>query len=201
MSTTDQSLPPFALTATFRVQDFDRWKAGFEANEGLRKRASIVGHHINRAEDDPNLVSVYLALTDLDEGKAFTTSDELKSVMKDVGVISPPEFRWMAPVRDAVVWDRELPAFMLSHRVSNFEEWLDGYNDADSLREQNGIVGHAASQALDDPSVALVYHQAESFDTLRDFLDNDELKSAMKDAGVSSEPAISFVTGGWAKMY
>lgn len=201
MSSTDQPLPPFALIAKFRVQDFDSWHAGFDSHEDMRKSASIVGHHINRAEEDPDLVMIYLAFTDMDRAKAFTTSDELKMVMKEVGVISPAEFQWMRPVREAVVWDRELPAFLLSHRVSDFDEWLEGYNAADSLRDEHGIIGHAANRSLDDPAVAMVYHQAEAFDTLRAFLDNDDLKSAMKDAGVSSEPAISFVTGGWAKMY
>jgi hypothetical protein len=32
---------------------------------------------------------------------------------------------------------------------------------------------------MDDPSVAIVYHQAESFDTLRAFLADDEVKAVM----------------------
>ena len=60
---------------------------------------------------------------------------------------------------------------------------------------------HAANRSLDDPSVALVYHQAESFDTLQAFLEDDELVAAMKDAGVTSEPEISYHTGGSAKFY
>ncbi|MGO8870471.1 MAG: MarR family winged helix-turn-helix transcriptional regulator [Acidimicrobiales bacterium] len=36
----------------------------------------------------------------------------------------------MTLVRRAIVWDRELPAFMLSHRVADFDRWLEGYDAA-----------------------------------------------------------------------
>jgi hypothetical protein len=61
--------------------------------------------------------------------------------------------------------------------------------------------GPAANRSVDDPKVAIVYHQAESFDTLRAFLANDKLKAKMQEAGVISAPDVKFVTGGWAKQY
>lgn len=199
----DQSdqLPPAAVTVTHPVADFDRWKKGFEDHEDIRRAVGMLGHHLNRSEEDPNLVSVYLAVSDVDRAKAFADSDELKAVMQEIGVTGPPELTWMTPISQDIVWDRELPAFIISHQVADFDKWLDGYNDADGLRTANGIIGHAVNRSLDDPSVAVVYHQAESFDDLRSFLDNPELQTRMKDAGVSSEPEVSFYTGGWAAQY
>jgi hypothetical protein len=69
------------------------------------------------------------------------------------------------------------------------------------MREAGGIIGHAANQGIDNPSLALVYHQAESFDTLRAFAASDELRAVMKEAGVNSEPEFSYHTGGWGKLY
>ena len=46
-----------------------------------------------------------------------------------------------------------------------------------------------------------IYHQAATFDTLRDFLANAELQTTMQAAGVISAPEVSFQTGGWAKSY
>jgi hypothetical protein len=121
--------------------------------------------------------------------------------MQDSGVISAPEITYMTPVREALVWDRELPAFVLSHKVADFDRWLEGYDAAAELQTAEGIVGQAANRSIDDPAVAIVYHQAESFDTLRAFLGNDKLEAKMKDAGVISQPVVHFVTGGWAKQY
>lgn len=197
MSADEWSLPPAAVMVTHPVADFDTWKAGFDSHEPARRDAGIVGHHLNRAEHDPNLVSIYLAASDIDRARAFVESDELKSVMQDVGVTGPPTMLWMTPVREAVVWDRPLPAMFVSHTVADFDAWLEGYNAADDIRRDRGIIGHAVNRSLDNPSLAIVYHQAESFDTLRAFLDDPELREKMQAAGVTSAPETSFYMGGW----
>jgi len=125
----------------------------------------------------------------------------LRERMQASGVIGAPEITYMTPVREAIVWDRELPAFMLSHSVADFDRWLVGYDGAADLQAAKGIVGHAANRSIDDPNLAIIYHQAESFDTLRAFLADDDLKAKMQEAGVTSAPEVQFVTGGWAKLY
>ncbi len=194
-------LPPAAMIVSHQVADFDTWKAAFDDDEQSRIDNGILGHHINRAEDDPNSLAIYLAVGDVDRAKAYATSDELKSKMAEAGVTSAPEIMWMTPVREAIVWDRELPAMIITHQVEDFDTWLVGYDAADELQRSNGIIGQAANRLLDDPSFVLVYHQAESFDTLRAFLSLDELKTVMKDIGVTSEPEATFHTGGWGKRY
>jgi len=202
MSTSDSGmLPPAAVIFGFRVADFDAWKAVFDANEQNRIDNAILGHHINRAEDDPNRLDVYLAVGDVEMARDWAESDALKDTMASAGVLGAPARTWMKPVRESIVWDRELPAMIVTHRVEDFDEWLSGYDAADELQRSGGIVGHAANRLIDDPDVAVVYHQAESFQALRDFLGSDDLRLTMKEAGVVSEPEITFHTGGWAKRY
>jgi hypothetical protein len=197
----EDQLPPAAVMITHPVADFGTWKAGFDAHEGARRGAGILGHHLNRSQDDPNSVSIYMALSDLDRGKAFASSPDLKSTMEDLGVTGPPDFMWMTPMREAVVWDRELPAMVVTHTVADFDAWLEGYNAADGLRASKGIVGHAANRSLDDPSLAIIYHQAETFEELRSFLEDPDLQAAMQQAGATSKPDVSYSTGGWSKQY
>ena len=201
MSADDQQLPPAALMVTHPVADFDTWRAGFDAGEPDRREAGVLGHHLNHAEDDPTLVSIYLAIADVERARAFTDSDELKTAMRDVGVTGPPEILWMTPVREAIVWDRQLPAMTVTHSVADFDAWFVGYNAADDTRAAHGIIGHAANRSLDDPSMAVIYHQAESFDALRSFLADPDLRAAMEAAGVTSPPQTTYMTGGWAKQY
>ena len=199
--TDENQLPPVAVMVQHPVADFDTWKTGFDAHEGARRDAGILGHHINRSQDEPNSLSVYMAVSDLDRARAFSSSPDLKSAMEEVGVTGPPEFMWMTPVREAIVWDRELPGMIVTHPVADFDTWLEGYDAADDMRASMGIVGHAANRSLDDPSLAVIYHQAESFETLHAFLADPGLQAAMRDAGVTSEPDVSFHTGGWASLY
>jgi hypothetical protein len=194
-------LPPAAVLLGSRVADFDAWKAVFDANEQNRIDNGILGHHINRAEDDPNRLNVYLAVGDVERATKWAGSDALKQVMASAGVLGAPVRTWMTPVRESIIWDRELPAIMVTHRVEDFDAWLAGYDAADEVRRSGGIVGHATNRSIDDPSIAIVYHQAESFDDLRSFLDSEDLQLAMKQAGVVSEPEVTFHTGGWAKRY
>lgn len=201
MSGTDQQLPPAAVLLQHQVADFDAWKVAFDAHEDARRAAGILGHHINRAKDDPNNVSIYLAVQDVEQAKAFAGSDDVRAVMEKAGVTSAPELTWTIPVREAVVWDRALPAFIASHHVADFDAWLSAYNSADDFRLSKGIIGHAANRSLDDPSLALVYHQAESFDALQAFIEGDDTRDLMKGAGVTSEPEFSFYTGGSGKFY
>jgi hypothetical protein len=194
-------LPPAALIISYQVADFDAWKAVFDDNKEGRIDNGFIGQHINRAEEDPNALAVYLAVGDTDAARAYAASDELRSLMAQAGVSSPPERMWVTPLRESVVWDRELPAMQVSHRVEDVDAWLDGYDANDELRRAAGIIGHAANQSNDDPSVVVVYHQAETFDTLRSFLRSDELRTVMKEAGVTSEPEVTFHTGGLGELY
>ena len=89
----DPSLPPAAVVVRSRVADFDIWLAAFDSHEDVRRAAGILGHHINRAEDDPNDVSIYLALSDLDKAKAFSASDDLRQRMQRPGSSAPPSSR------------------------------------------------------------------------------------------------------------
>lgn len=201
MAANNNPLPPAAVVVRSRVADFDKWLAVFDMNEDVRRAAGFLGHHINRAEEDANDVTTYMAVSDIDAAKAFAASPDLRERMQEAGVVSAPEFTYMTPVREAIIWDREVPAFLLSHSVADFDRWLEGYDSAAELQTSKGIVGQAANRSLDDPSVAIVYHQAESFDTLRAFLADDALKAKMQEAGVVSAPEVRFVTGGWAKRY
>jgi hypothetical protein len=194
-------LPPYAVLLTHRVDDVDRWKAGFDDHEPARRAAGILGHHINRAEDDTHLITIFLTLSELDRAKSFTESPELGEVMHRVGVVSAPEIEWLQPIRHDVVSDRQLPAFLLRHHVADVDTWLASYDTAGELQQSAGIIGHGANCSLDDPSLIIVYHQAETFDALHSFLADPQLQTAMRDAGVTSEPEVTFHTGGWAKTY
>ena len=147
---TTPQLPESALVVTTEVADWQKWKSAFDAHEGARKAAGILGHHINRGLDNPNVVTLYLAVGDLAKAKAFMTSADLKQAMAASGVISAPEIVWMKPVLQQIVWDRELPAMLVSHAVADFDAWLAGYKAADAMQKQlNAIVveseaGHGA---------------------------------------------------------
>ena len=93
----DMPLAPAAVMLRYQVADFDQWKAGFDKNEANRIANGFVGHHVNRAENDPNTLAIYLAVGDVDKAKAYSDSDEVKALMKEAGLTSTPEVLWLRP--------------------------------------------------------------------------------------------------------
>ena len=194
-------LPDAAVVITTEVADWATWKTHFDAHEGMRKAGGMLGHHLNRGLENPNLVGVYMAVGDVARAKAFSESADLRQRMAESGVIGRPHVVWMTPVLEHIVWDRELPAMLISHTVADFDTWLAGYKAAASIQKQGGIIGDAVNRSLDDPKTVIVYHQAETHDALKSFIASPGLKAAMEKAGVTSVPQVSFFTGGWGKMY
>lgn len=199
--TDSEQLPAAGAQVNHPVADFDEWLKAFDADEPRRREAGMLGHHINRSEDDPNQLMVYLAVSDIDRARAFATDPGLQAAMEKAGVTAPPTIDWVRPIRVNVEWEGTHPAMFVTHSVADLDAWLTAYLAFDEERRSLGVIGDAANVSLDDDTFVTVLHQAESFDTLRDLLTNPALKDAMGKAGVISEPQASFYTGGWAGSY
>lgn len=209
MTDSEKDLPPAALLVRHRVADFDAWKAAFDDHESARRAAGILGHRLNRAKGDPDVLTVYLPLSDVERAREFAGSADLQQVMQQAGVVEEPTVSWVRPVRHAVVWEGELPATIITHQVTDFDAWLAGYDRASETFMDHGVVGHAVHRSLDDPSLVVVYHQAGSFEALEKYFDEigfglqgeEERDQLMRDASIGSWPEITYCTGGWAKQY
>ena len=82
-----------------RVKDFDTWLKAYD-NEGrkTRREHGLVDRGLARGIDDPNLVYVIFAVTDMEKAKARANSEELKTLMTEAGVESAPEVFWYTAV-------------------------------------------------------------------------------------------------------
>ena len=74
-----------------RVKDFDAWLKVFDT-EGKEIRATygLIDRAIARNIEDPNIVYLTFAVTDLEKVKARLNSPELKRLMDEAGVLTKP---------------------------------------------------------------------------------------------------------------
>ncbi|MBK9981874.1 MAG: hypothetical protein IPP15_05530 [Saprospiraceae bacterium] len=81
------------VMVSHHVKDFDAWVKVYDA-EGKATRAAngIVDRGMARGIDDPNMVYLLFAVTDMAKANARMQSEELKKVMTDAGVDSAPSF-------------------------------------------------------------------------------------------------------------
>jgi quinol monooxygenase YgiN len=191
--------PTITAIVTHRVSDYATWKAAFDADAGARREAGIVGSHINRSVDDPNLLSVYLAATDAAKLDAFFHSDRLKETMSKAGVEGPPTITLMTPVEDKTVKSDPVYGMIVVHPVADFDAWKKVYDQLDDLRQKGGIIGAAVNRDANDPNRVIVFHQAKTLEALKAFAESPDLKAAMQRGGVAGPPTFQFVVGGgWA---
>lgn len=78
-----------------KVKDFDVWLKAYDA-EGKETRAAngLVDRAVSRTIDDPNMIYVTFAISDMAKAKARIADPALKKLMTEAGVISAPEINY-----------------------------------------------------------------------------------------------------------
>ena len=80
------------LMVSHRVKDFDAWLKVYDA-EGTAKRMEegLIDRGMARSIDDPNMVTLVFAVTDMKKAKESITSEAKKKLMMDAGVEGAPQ--------------------------------------------------------------------------------------------------------------
>jgi hypothetical protein len=89
-----------ALIVNHKVADFDKWLKAYEGHAQTRSAAGITGSVVCQSADDPNNVTIYFEVTDLNRAREFTTSEDLKQTMQAAGVVSQPTITFMQSARN-----------------------------------------------------------------------------------------------------
>jgi hypothetical protein len=79
------------------------------------------------------------------------------------------------------------------HPVNDFASWKQAYDDFDEERRGMGVIGDAVFQSVDDQNDVTAWHDFETVQAARDFVDSARLREVMEGAGVAGEPTIWFV--------
>ncbi len=80
------------------------------------------------------------------------------------------------------------------HKVNDYAAWRKAYDDFETTRASLGASGHEVFQAADDPNDVTAWHDFNSLNRAQAFAESSELREAMGNAGVASEPDIWFAT-------
>ena len=87
------------LRVAHKVKDFDAWLKVYDA-EGKETRVAngLIDRALSRNIDDPNMVYITFAVSDMAKAKARLADPALKKIMDDAGVISKPAFAFFTSV-------------------------------------------------------------------------------------------------------
>lgn len=77
------------LIIRHKVEDYTRWKRGYDDAEWLRKQHGITYASVHREESDPNDIIAVHQFKNMKGAKDFAKA--LPSLMEKIGVIGKPE--------------------------------------------------------------------------------------------------------------
>ncbi|HET7000795.1 MAG TPA: hypothetical protein VFI33_05790 [Puia sp.] len=83
------------MAISHHVKDFGVWMKAFDAEgDSVRRANGLITRGIARNLNDSNTISILFEVSDMAKAKARASSPELKKIMTDAGVDSPPTTRW-----------------------------------------------------------------------------------------------------------
>jgi len=187
---------PFQVMAvSHTVKDFDTWKKGFDAHESARTASGLTKMAVSRDMENPNKVSIFLKIADLQKAKDFAASPNLKETMQKLGVTSKPEIIYVDIVRFEDTPAEYKDRIRVAHEVKDFDTWLKVYDtEGKETRLANGLIDRALSRSLDNPNMIFITFAISDMAKAKARLTDPALKKIMTDAGVISKPVVDFYT-------
>lgn len=82
---------------------------------------------------------------------------------------------------------------IIRHKVADYGQWKQVFDSHLNSRMAAGENGSRVFHSVDDPRDVTVFSDWDSIDHARRFVDSDDLKAAMKKAGVMGDPDINYV--------
>ena len=78
------------------------------------------------------------------------------------------------------------------HKVADYAAWKQGYDGAESMRQQAGVTEASIHHDADDADTVIVVHKFPDLNAARAFAGADGLREAMMRAGVIGAPTFWF---------
>jgi quinol monooxygenase YgiN len=195
-------VPMFGAMLLYRVSKHDAFDQAFDLQLADRKQAGIVAQGVMRGVDEPALVAVWLAVTDVARAKAFFANRALQDRIKSTGLLGKRELRlWSNVDVKMEPGKRNLVAALIAVRVNSFAAFKRAFDAKAAERAAAGVVGYSLSQDVDDEQIAYLYVQSDDRARLKAFVAAKETKQLWKDAGVKGAPAITLVQEGEMTLY
>ena len=79
---------------------------------------------------------------------------------------------------------------LIHHKVENFDTWKRAYDDHRVARNVSGLKELRLLRGLSDPNDVVLLFEARDLEKARAFAHSDDLRQAMKGAGVIGAPEI-----------
>ena len=82
---------------------------------------------------------------------------------------------------------------IVRHKLNDYDQWKSVYDATQDMVPKWGGGSMSVFRNVDDGNEVVVIGEFESVEKARGFMESDELKEAMKEAGVAERPDVTIV--------
>ena len=82
---------------------------------------------------------------------------------------------------------------LVRHKVEDYTKWKAVFDEHEATRRAGGSKGGRLFRSADDPNEIVILNEWEDPESTRQFAQSEDLKEAMKRAGVSEKPDVYFL--------
>lgn len=172
-----------------KVENFEKWKQIFEANQPLRKAAGELSYEIGTLDSDPATVYIFNEWVSEEVFMKFIQNPDLQNAMKTAGVIEKPQIFVLNKTKGNSIGNENVKSLIM-HQVSDFKKWLSVFESAQSFRSESGEISYELGQLGIDEFPVFILNEWKSKEAMQNFLRDPKLMQAMKDAGVLTPPQV-----------
>jgi len=83
---------------------------------------------------------------------------------------------------------------LIRHKVADFQKWKLVFDENLEWRISHGEKSYQILRDINDPNDIFVFCEWENLDSVKQFINSQDLKDKMRDAGVIEEPNIRILT-------
>ena len=89
-----------------------------------------------------------------------------------------------------------MPYLLVRHKVTDYEKWKSAFDAHSVTRQANGSRGGQLFRNASDPNEVIMLLEWDVLETARQFVQSEELREVMQQAGVIDDPTIYFLKDG-----
>ncbi|HZP25374.1 MAG TPA: hypothetical protein VFB04_18175 [Terriglobales bacterium] len=82
---------------------------------------------------------------------------------------------------------------MVRHKVADYGRWKEAFDSHLTNRKRAGEAGCQVFHSVEDPHDLVVLLDWPTIDEARKFMNSDDLRQRMKDAGVQGTPEVQYL--------
>ncbi len=82
---------------------------------------------------------------------------------------------------------------LVRHKVTDYNRWKQAFDSHLNTRKQGGETAFRIFHAVDNPRDVVLFFDWESVERARKFMNSDELRQAMQQAGVEGAPDVQYI--------